>query len=366
MLRTSGLIWVKAVVLSTGATALIAAFLGLLHLRNGGAVSEPTNHITVCDCILDGARQSAVAMIGSTELELPFRRRKYLVGLELRSSNPKLTLLSQDLEPISVGAGPDGRVLVAAADGGVYSINPQSPSDAAVLMTRHKQPPFRVASSSDGRWLVTLESKQLCVWDLPSRELQWRKAGSVVCSVALVPNSDVILCGMADGSVMELSIETGEDLRRINRHQQSVMSLAVSSHGDRVASYCAGQEIRVTDRLTGASIWRYSAGKYSRPLVEFSHDGRRLVTAEFMGREPIVHLWDLANGKGYFDLKGLGGLVIGAEFLSDEELLTWGIGGTLCRWSLADGSLLQAISLPWSGSLDLQIGSVSMGPQHAD
>ena len=75
------------------------------------------------------------------------------------------------------------------------------------------------------------------MWDFQSGALKWRLDGSVVYSVALVPHVDVIVCGMADGSVAELSLETGEDLRRISRHHWPVMNLTVSSQGDRVASY---------------------------------------------------------------------------------------------------------------------------------
>src|SRR5882724_5851202 len=129
MLRTSGQIWVKAIVLSTGTTALIAVFLGLLHLRLGVTSREPTNGVTVCDCIVDDVRQTAIAMVRSSDRKFPSRQRTYLIGLDLRSPPTRFALPSDVLEPISVAAGPDGQLLVAAIDGGVYFINPIRPCD---------------------------------------------------------------------------------------------------------------------------------------------------------------------------------------------------------------------------------------------
>jgi len=350
MLKASGQVWVKAIVLSTGATALLAAFVGLLHLRIGETSSEPTNGVTVCDCVVDDPRQTAIAMVRSSDRRFPSRQRTYLVGLDLSSPPTRLAIPFDVLEPISVAAGPDGQLLVAAVDGGVYFINPKRPCDDPVVITRHQEPPFQIVCSPDGRWLLTVESKQLCVWDLPSRKLQWKREGSIVCSVALVPNTDVIVCGMADGSVAELSLKTGDDLRRINRHPLPVMKLTVSSQGDRVASYCAGQEIRVTDRLTGASIWQYRAGKYGLPLIKFSRDGRLLITAELVECRWTARVWDLESAECPSDLRGHIGALVGAELLSDEELLTWSANGELCRWSLADGDLLQTTCLArWFG-----------------
>src|SRR5262245_43231264 len=251
MQRTSRQIWVRAFALSTGATALLAAIVGSLHFRLVKTGGEPGNHVTICDCLIDNARQTAVAMIRSSDQELPWRRRTYLIGLDLSSPPTKLTLpchvLQPSLEPISVTAGPGGQLLVAAVDGGVYLVNPKRPSDHPVLVTRHDKPPYPIACSSDGRWLLALESIQLCAWDIVSGELRWRREGSDVQSVALVPNADLIVCGMTDGSVTELSLETGEEIRRITRHQAPVMNVTVSSDGDRVAS-CDNQEFCVIDR----------------------------------------------------------------------------------------------------------------------
>jgi WD40 repeat protein len=331
--------------------------MGLMHLRLGGTGAgtgnKPSTDVTVCDCVVDDARQFMIAIVRSSDLELPWQRRTYLIGLDLLSPATTVGSLPQILqpmmEPVAVAAGPDRQLLVAAVNGGVYFINPRRPDDNPVLVTRHDKPPFQIKCSSDGHWLVTVEFEQLCVWDLPSRELKWRREGGDVCSAAFVPNADVIVCGMADGGVAELSLETGDELRRINRHQSPVRNLSVSPQGNCVASYCESEEIRVTNRLTGASIWQYRAGRHGLPTIQFSRDGRRLVTVDFVEGDWAVRVWNLENQKCLCDFRGLGGAVLGAEFLSDEELLTWGTDGKVCRWSLATGLLVQTISLDLRG-----------------
>jgi len=254
-------------------------------------------------------------------------------------------------------------------NGTVCCIDPTKPSKNPRVVTRHKIAPFQIACSPDGRWLATVESEQLCVWDFQSGALQWRLDGSVVYSVAFVPHVDVIVCGMADGSVAELSLKTGEDLRRISRHPWPVLHLAVSSQGNRVASYCAGQEIRVTDRLTGTSVWQHCAAKDGLPLIKFkrlpllsfSRDGRRLITAELVQHRWTAHVWDLENSKCLSSLRGHMGALVAAEFLTNDKLLTCGADGKLCRWSLTDRTPLQVISPAWPGGLDKVRGTTTAG-----
>ena len=62
MVMTSVQLWLRAFQLSSMTTALLAAFVGLVHLRLGGTTDEPKAHVTVCDCIVDNARQTAIAI----------------------------------------------------------------------------------------------------------------------------------------------------------------------------------------------------------------------------------------------------------------------------------------------------------------
>src|SRR5688572_17629634 len=106
MVMTFVQLWLRALYLSSTATALLAAFVGLVHLRLGGAIDEPNAHVTLCDCIVDNARQSAIAMIRASDLESPFGHRKYLVSLDLSSPKTRLLLPSHVLEPICLAPGP--------------------------------------------------------------------------------------------------------------------------------------------------------------------------------------------------------------------------------------------------------------------
>jgi WD40 repeat protein len=153
---------------------------------------------------------------------------------------------------------------------------------------------------------------------------------------------------MADGSVMELSLVTGEDIGRINMHQSWVTNVTVSTSRDRVAS-CDDHEFRVVDKVTGASISQYRAPTHVLPVIKFIRDDRRLLTTELLESQWSAHIWDLGNATCASDLKGHGA-VLGAEFLSDEELLTWDTDGKIYRSSLPTSGLLEVVSPAWSSA----------------
>src|SRR5262249_23196238 len=90
--------------------------------------------------------------------------------------------------------------------------------------------------------------------------------------------------------------------------------------------------------------------KHVPPVIKFSHDGTRLLTTEFLKGQWTARVWDVDDAKCVSDLQGHGA-VLGAEFLSDEELLTWDMDGKFCRWSLATGDVLEVISPAWRGAV---------------
>lgn len=345
MFMTSLRTWLQAFLLSLGTTVFMAVVVGLLHLHLGSRDDEPKNGIAICDFLINEPQQFAVAMIRSSDQELPYRQRSYLVALNPSSPQTGVRIGYELPEPTSVASGPLGKLIVAAMDGAVYVIDP-SDINCPAIIAHLNEPAFQLVCSPDGSRLITVESKQMCVWDTASCEMQWRMGANSVCSVALLPDSDSIVCGMADGRVKELSLSTGKELADIAKHETAVMSLAVSPRGETVASFC-GRQIYVTNRRTGALVWQRRADKGLLPLLKFSRDGQRLITGEFAGRDWTIQVWNLEGNRVRRIFVEQCGPLVGAEVLPGEQLLTWSADGRLSRWSLTDSRLLEVTLPSW-------------------
>ncbi len=102
-------------------------------------------------------------------------------------------------------------------------------------------------------------------------------------------------------------VETGKELQRFKGHAETVRAVTFSPDGKCVLTG-AGREVAMTDpsRDNSARLWDLATGKEVRRFeghegfvhtVQFSPDGRRILTA---GRDSTARVWDVGTGKELF------------------------------------------------------------------
>jgi WD40 repeat protein len=286
-------------------------------------------------------------------------------------------LLEFDAPPISVAFSPDGTRLAISAPEGVRVLNAVSGenmlsipagtggfvfnSDWTRLVTSsegteakvwdartgqelltlsgHAQRMADAAFSPDGKHLATASFDQTArVWDItPDHEVMTLADSDR--AVAFSPDGTQIGTGGTDGSARLWSAITGEQLRALSGHTDSVWGVAFSPDGKDLATASADATARVWDVATGMPRLELLGHTILVRDIAYSPDGRRIATASF---DQTARLWDAATGQELLSLAGHAGLVTGVAFSPDgRRLATSGSqDASVIIWDVVTGQLL--------------------------
>lgn len=149
------------------------------------------------------------------------------------------------------------------------------------------------AFSPEGDWAMTSDSHSLVLWQVESGEAFrfWTAPGEVL-SIALAPNGEYALLGMADHSAVIFDSKRGGVKRRFN-HSGRVRSVDLSADGKLALT---GSEDR------SSTLWSVASGKALQTmqheedvqLVRLSPKGDRALSAAKYDKAVV---WNTSNGK---------------------------------------------------------------------
>ena len=110
-----------------------------------------------------------------------------------------------------------------------------------------------------------------------------------------------LITSSQDGIAKEWDVETGEELFTL-AGSGAIYNLALSPSCNNQLAWC-GARLATASRDQTARVWDISPGGSSELLVlpgfsaQFSPDGKRLITAEFLTRQTIkFQTWDISPG----------------------------------------------------------------------
>ncbi|QDU63632.1 Serine/threonine-protein kinase PknB [Planctomycetes bacterium Pan216] len=120
-------------------------------------------------------------------------------------------------------------------------------------------------------------------------------AGSIVTTMALTPDGEVLLTLGADGSIGSWSRRTLAPVGPRLEHADTVADFALSPDGHLVATACADGKVRLWDWAAGAVRVEMNVEE-AVTFARFLPSGDRLVTASGRGRSGgRVSVWNIAN-----------------------------------------------------------------------
>jgi WD40 repeat protein len=334
--------WVQAFLCSSGTVGgFMTIFgLGVLPFQVDEVWLDP--HASVAECLLDDNGKIAVSLIHAQSSRGYSGRRNFLAMHDLKSGRRAVRLPWPELQPSSIAASPTSKLIaVACRDKSIVVVDLDNPSHPPRPIGRHKAAPAcRLALSGDGRWLASLDSRCLYVWDMHSGKLHWRcECGAT--SLAMPSDLGRLWCGCIDGSLLEFDLDSGHVVRTLASHDGAVTEIAVCRAGLRLASLGSDQRLVVTDLMIGAELWECRQ-LVAMPMLAFSPDGETIVSAQTSGSGWILTLRDARLGRPHARLDAVDGFCRGAGFTADGRLFTWGSDGTIRDWGQQPASDVQS------------------------
>jgi WD40 repeat protein len=149
-----------------------------------------------------------------------------------------------------------------------------------------------VAVSPDSRILLTGNVDGTTkLWDFDTaKELRGLTAhAGDVTALAVSPDGRQVLTGSQDRTACLWDMATGNRLRCFQGHADRVTQVAFSSDGRQVLTSSADKTARVWHANTGAEVRRFSAREFGADQAVFSRDGRYVLTSG--GGQPVT-LWN--------------------------------------------------------------------------
>ncbi|KAG0220847.1 hypothetical protein BGX31_010462 [Mortierella sp. GBA43] len=201
------------------------------------------------------------------------------------------------------------------------------------------------ATTSPARNLVaTPNGKVVQLWDLDTGECIRTLTGhsDTIWAVALSPAGNRAASGGNDWMVRLWDAETGACLHVLSDHGDCVMSVAFSSGGNQIASSSVDKTIRVWDAetgqctqiLSGHSNWVYS--------IEFSPTDDQIVSGS---ADMTVRLWDVKAKSCIHILEGHNGFVYRVAFSPRGDAIASGdADGTVWVWDVKTGTCRRVLS----------------------
>lgn len=267
---------------------------------------------------------------------------------------------------------PDGKLLLTGhADGAIRRWDTAMAKEVGSPLP-HIGPVDSLTFSSDGRTLAAGGPIRVTLWDMATGKQGLTLFGN--SPVAFTGDGKTVLTGISGGGVQAWNSATGQEKVRLQGLKFPVSSLVVAPDGKTVIARDfpdfqgnyklwdiaignspapiegvgpvtfspAGKLLAGAGPGGTVKLWDLASGQVRNSIpghkpgvgsIEFSPDGRTLVTAEIIGGP--VKLWDVATGRERATLRG----PVPTVFSPDSKLLaTDGPGGTVKLWDAVTGT----------------------------
>jgi WD40 repeat protein len=265
-------------------------------------------------------------------------------------------LLSLRGHPDFVGRlafSPDGKLLATVSGGTKVQCWETATGRAVLAVPAQDASVFAVAFSGDGRQLATGHlatadesggfAGVVVFWDVATgRRLKAVRGhtGSVL-AVAFSPDGKRLASGGGDGSIIIWEQATGRAALALRGPKEEVIALTYGPDGKRLASAGKDSTIKVRDAATGKVLRTLKGHRGLVRTVRFSPDGRRLASAGINYGDKLpdwvgeVGIWDAETGRGGLVLKGSAPGIYAASFSPCGTRLATAHGdGTVKVWSV--------------------------------
>ncbi|MFC2099294.1 WD40 repeat domain-containing protein [Candidatus Bipolaricaulota bacterium] len=159
-------------------------------------------------------------------------------------------------------------------------------------------------------------------------------------TLAFSPDSLTLACGLGDGRLLLMDVQSGSTILASELHEAAITALSYSPDGQWLASSDINGRVIVWDAKTGETVTSWDLGLAVHD-VAFSPQGTWLAC---VGAMRSVLMWEAGTWERLPSINGHTGSVYSFAISPEEDLLVTGAGDadpTIRVWSLPDGVQLR-------------------------
>jgi len=208
-----------------------------------------------------------------------------------------------------------------------------------------------VSASTAGGKPVLREAEEALHQAVQTSRVQLTLRGhtATVVGIAFSPDGRRIATASRDTTAKVWDAVTGQELLTLSGHTDFVNGIAYSPDGKRLATASSDKTVKVWDATTGKELLTLTGHTDRVSKVVFSPDGTRLVTSSgLVGADTVDHtakVWDAATGKELLTLMGHTNGVPSVAFSPDgRRLATASHDKTAKIWDAVTGKELLTLT----------------------
>ncbi len=259
---------------------------------------------------------------------------------------------------LSVAFSPEGARLASASEGGalrIWDVSDFLPKRQTTIKQTETEAYITRQAATVGRRAVFASPKPLWVPKLEGADgdclgvLRGISKGKninnwKITSLALLPDSRLLISGSPDGKVRGWDLNTGtEEWEGNERHDDLVRDIAVSPGGKHIASGSDDKTVRIWDALTGDCIVHCEGHRGQISKVTWSWDSKFLASSSW---DDTIRIWEGKTGKCLHHLKKHEENVLWVEWSPDGRFLASGSSDkSIIIWDGATGRLLRQLEV---------------------
>ncbi|GAB4579829.1 MAG: hypothetical protein Fur0022_25680 [Anaerolineales bacterium] len=252
----------------------------------------------------------------------------------------RLAQLSHEQDVVDMASSPDGKLLITGSSDQTARVW-EAQTGRALSQLRHDRQVLTVAFSSTGKWVATGSLDNTArVWDpLTGREIARMEHADAVNTVAFTANGLLLTTGSRDKTVNVWSPEAVGQAIFSLPHRAPVIDLDFNPDETFLATASGDRKIRVWELLQNGTFIAPSVALTITLAsdiidVDFSKDGAYIATGT---QDGIARIWDVTNGTEMASFEH-GGAVLDVDFNANGTWLTTGSqDGTARIWEIASG-----------------------------
>ncbi len=221
----------------------------------------------------------------------------------------------------SAAFAPNGKMLATGGTDRTVRLWDTETGEQLAVLRGHKHGVTAVAFGADGKWLAS-------------------GSGNVASGGSHNPSDQYVNSASLSAEIRVWDLEKRNLLMTLTGHNKSILSLASSPDGKRLASGSADGTVKLWTAATGKMEANLTALQGPAFAVGFSPGGETLAvgTGDLYRQQGEVRLWDVASGNQRAILKGHVGPVFALAFSPDRETFaSAGLDQIVRFWNLATG-----------------------------